>query len=123
MSTTHERVSRVLDEQNTERPERAVAVRRIDTTIEKGDGRTISFRIAPFGERAVSADGLGLAGSSATASSSSGDKTATTRRSESTKPPTATRRSPWSRRVCSAAHRSSRTGSSRSGRPPASSSE
>jgi HK97 family phage prohead protease len=59
MSTTHERVSRVLDEQNTERPERAVAVRRIDTTIEKGDGRTISFRIAPFGERAVSADGLG----------------------------------------------------------------
>jgi HK97 family phage prohead protease len=53
-------VSEVLDiPSETQRPERAVAVRRIDTTISAGDGRTISFRIAPFGERAMSADGLG----------------------------------------------------------------
>jgi HK97 family phage prohead protease len=46
-------------ERNTQRPERAVAVRRLDTQIEAGDGRTISFRIAPFGELATCADGLG----------------------------------------------------------------
>lgn len=48
-----------LDDDQTQRPERAVAVRRLDTTIEAGDGRTISFRIAPFGEVATCADGLG----------------------------------------------------------------
>lgn len=42
-----------------QRPERAVAIRRLDTTIEAGDGRTVSFRIAPFGETATCADGLG----------------------------------------------------------------
>lgn len=42
-----------------ERPVRAVAVRRLETAIAAGDGRTVSFRIAPFGEIAVSADGLG----------------------------------------------------------------
>ncbi len=42
-----------------QRPERAVAVRRFDATITAGDGRTVSFRIAPFGELAVAADGLG----------------------------------------------------------------
>jgi phage head maturation protease len=42
-----------------QQPERLVAVRRFDAKIEPGDGRTISFRIAPFGERAMSADGLG----------------------------------------------------------------
>jgi HK97 family phage prohead protease len=42
-----------------ERPERVVAVRRFDAKITSGDGRTVSFRIAPFGEIAVSADGLG----------------------------------------------------------------
>ena len=39
--------------------ERRLAVRRFDTEAVVGDGRTISFRIAPFGERAVAADGLG----------------------------------------------------------------
>jgi hypothetical protein len=46
-----------VDEQITnvdQRPERAVAVRRFETQIEPGDGRTISFRIAPFGEIATS---------------------------------------------------------------------
>jgi HK97 family phage prohead protease len=42
-----------------QRPERAVAVRRLETTIAAGDGRTVSFRIAPFGEIATCADGLG----------------------------------------------------------------
>jgi hypothetical protein len=42
-----------------EQPVRVVAVRRLETAIEVGDGRTVSFRIAPFGEIAVSADGLG----------------------------------------------------------------
>lgn len=42
-----------------QRPERAVAIRRFDTKIESGDGRTISFCIAPFGEIATCADGLG----------------------------------------------------------------
>lgn len=54
--TALEHETTVSDEQ---RPERAVAIRRFDTEIAAGDGRTISFRIAPFGERAVSADGLG----------------------------------------------------------------
>lgn len=45
--------------EETRRPERVVAVRRLDTKIEAGDGRTISLRIAPFGETAESADGLG----------------------------------------------------------------
>jgi len=47
------------DKQDSQRPERAVAVRRFDTTIEAGDGRTVTFRIAPFGETATCADGLG----------------------------------------------------------------
>jgi hypothetical protein len=38
-------------ERNTQRPERAVAVRRLDTQIEAGDGRTSRVRIVPFGER------------------------------------------------------------------------
>lgn len=42
-----------------QRTERAVAVRRFDTSITAGDGRTVSFRIAPFGEIAIAADGLG----------------------------------------------------------------
>lgn len=42
-----------------QRPERAVAVRRFDVEIEAGKGRTVSLRIAPFNEIAVSADGLG----------------------------------------------------------------
>src|SRR3954470_23288507 len=42
-----------------QRPERAVAIRRLDTTVTAGDGRTVSFRIAPFGETAVCSDGLG----------------------------------------------------------------
>ncbi len=46
-------------ENETQRPERAVAIRRLDAQIEAGDGRTISFRIAPFGEHATCADGLG----------------------------------------------------------------
>lgn len=41
-----------------QRPERAVAIRRFDTEVE-ADGRTVSFRIAPFKELAISADGLG----------------------------------------------------------------
>jgi phage head maturation protease len=54
-------MTEVLETSTTpeQRPERAVAVRRFDTTVSAGDGRTISFRIAPFGERAVAADGLG----------------------------------------------------------------
>lgn len=52
MSATEEQV-------DLQRPERAVAVRRLETEISAGDGRTVSFRIAPFGEVAVSADGLG----------------------------------------------------------------
>lgn len=43
----------------TQRPERAVSIRRFDTEISTGDGRTVSFRIAPFGERAIVADGGG----------------------------------------------------------------
>jgi HK97 family phage prohead protease len=43
--------------QEIEQP-RPLAVRRLDPTI-TADGRTVSFRIAPFGETAVSADGLG----------------------------------------------------------------
>lgn len=42
-----------------QRPERAVAVRRFDAEIQAGDGRTVTFRIAPFGETATCADGLG----------------------------------------------------------------
>jgi HK97 family phage prohead protease len=45
--------------ETSERPERAVAVRRYDVNIEAGKGRTVSLRIAPFGEIAVAADGLG----------------------------------------------------------------
>ncbi len=45
--------------QETERPERAVAVRRFDVQIEAGSGRTVSMLIAPFGEHATCADGLG----------------------------------------------------------------
>ncbi len=45
--------------QEIERPERAVAVRRFDVQIEAGSGRTVSMRIAPFGETATCADGLG----------------------------------------------------------------
>lgn len=45
--------------QETQRPERAVAIRRFDVEIEAGSGRTVSLRIAPFGEVATSADGLG----------------------------------------------------------------
>jgi HK97 family phage prohead protease len=48
-----------IEQQETHRPERAVAIRRLETEITAGDGRTVSFRIAPFGEVAVSADGLG----------------------------------------------------------------
>jgi Escherichia/Staphylococcus phage prohead protease len=48
-----------MNEQEIERPERAVAIRRFDATIQAGDGRTISFRIAPFGELAICDDGLG----------------------------------------------------------------
>lgn len=44
---------------HVQRPERVVAVRRFDAEIEAGDGRTISFRVAPFGEVATCADGLG----------------------------------------------------------------
>ena len=40
-------------------PERKVAVRRYEVEIEAGKGRTVSLRIAPFGEIAQSADGLG----------------------------------------------------------------
>ncbi len=43
----------------TETEPRTVAVRRLETEIVAGDGRTVSFRIAPFGEIAESADGLG----------------------------------------------------------------
>lgn len=46
-------------EQENQRPERAVAIRRYDVQIEAGKGRTVSMRIAPFGEIAVAADGLG----------------------------------------------------------------
>lgn len=46
-------------ELTTERPERAVAVRRFEIEAQAGDGRTISFRIAPFGETATCYDGLG----------------------------------------------------------------
>lgn len=46
-------------EPQTERSERAVAIRRFETEITAGDGRTVEFRIAPFGELATCADGLG----------------------------------------------------------------
>ncbi len=53
-------MTEILDEQQqAEQPARIKAVRRLDTEITTGDGRTLSFRIAPFGERATSADGLG----------------------------------------------------------------
>lgn len=52
-------MTETLETITEQRPERAVAVRRIDTEISAGDGRTISFRIAPFGEKARCADGLG----------------------------------------------------------------
>lgn len=57
-----------INQQNIEAPDRGliregtprtVAVRRFDANIQTGDGRTVSFRIAPFNEIAVSADGLG----------------------------------------------------------------
>lgn len=48
-----------LHESTDQRPERAVAIRRFETQIEAGDGRNVSFRVAPFREIAVSADGLG----------------------------------------------------------------
>jgi HK97 family phage prohead protease len=47
------------DETAQQRPERVVAIRRFDTEIHAGDGRIVSFRIAPFGEVATCADGLG----------------------------------------------------------------
>ncbi len=50
----------MTDTQTEEQPAvRPIAVRRLETTITAGDGRTLSFRIAPFREHAVSADGLG----------------------------------------------------------------
>jgi HK97 family phage prohead protease len=55
MSTLEEQT----DERIDQRPERVVAVRRFETEFTTGDGRTVSFRIAPFGEIAMSADGLG----------------------------------------------------------------
>lgn len=52
-------MSTVTDiDQDTERAERPVAIRRFETEV-VADGRTASFRVAPFGEIAVSADGLG----------------------------------------------------------------
>jgi HK97 family phage prohead protease len=48
-----------MTETVTEQPVRVVAVRRLETAIAVGDGRTVSLRIAPFREHAVSADGLG----------------------------------------------------------------
>jgi len=53
-------MTEVLDIQvsDAQRPERAVAVRRFETEV-VADGRTVSFRVAPFGEIAMSADGLG----------------------------------------------------------------
>lgn len=39
--------------------EKVKAVRRFDTEIAAGDGRTVMLRVAPFGDVAVSADGLG----------------------------------------------------------------
>lgn len=62
MSTQTEEFAEHYVRENSEpneRPERAVAIRRFDTKIEAGDGRTISFRVAPFGEVATCADGLG----------------------------------------------------------------
>lgn len=58
-STLEEGGLAVAETQETKRPERAVAVRRFDTSIQAGDGRTVTFRIAPFGETATCADGLG----------------------------------------------------------------
>ncbi len=52
-------MTEIVEAQQTEQPARIKAVRRLDTEITTGDGRTLSFRIAPFGERATSADGLG----------------------------------------------------------------
>lgn len=49
----------VAEKQETQRPERAVAVRRYDVEIEAGSGWTVALRIAPFGEVATCADGLG----------------------------------------------------------------
>ena len=45
--------------QDDQRPERVVAVRRFEVEVATGKGRTVSMRIAPFGEIALSADGLG----------------------------------------------------------------
>jgi hypothetical protein len=59
MTEVQEAVVETADTTNDQRPERAVAVRRFETQLQTGDGRTISFRIAPFGEIATSADGLG----------------------------------------------------------------
>jgi HK97 family phage prohead protease len=42
-----------------ERPDRAVLVRRFDTQLAAGDGRTVDMRIVPFGEKATVADGHG----------------------------------------------------------------
>jgi uncharacterized protein len=47
------------EEQDTERPERAVLVRRFETELAAGDGRTVDMRIVPFGERATVTDGFG----------------------------------------------------------------
>jgi len=48
-----------VETQQVEPPERALAVRRFDVEIATGKGRTVELRIAPFGEKAVCADGLG----------------------------------------------------------------
>lgn len=52
-------MTEILEAQETEQPKRIKAIRRLETEVTAGDGRTLSFRIAPFGERAISADGLG----------------------------------------------------------------
>ncbi len=52
-------MTEILEAQQTEQPKRIKAVRQIDAEIAI-DGRIGSFRIAPFGEYAISADGLGF---------------------------------------------------------------
>jgi hypothetical protein len=59
MTDVQEAVDVAADTNIDQRPERAVAVRRRDVEISAGDGRTVSLRIAPFGEYATCADGLG----------------------------------------------------------------
>ncbi len=52
-------MTETIEEQKIEAPERELAIRRFDVEIASGKGRTVSLRIAPFGERATCADGLG----------------------------------------------------------------